>query len=51
VSGISERHAVAQGKPVLAIHASAMARPVLERCGFERVCQVTLYADPAVTAK
>jgi GNAT superfamily N-acetyltransferase len=42
--------AVAIGKPVLAIHAGAMSRPVLERCGFERVCRMELYVDPAVTS-
>jgi hypothetical protein len=34
---------------VLAIHAGAMSRPVLERCGFEPVCHVDLYLDPGVT--
>ena len=42
--------AVSLGKPVLAIHAGAMSRPVLERCGFERVCRLELYLDPAVTS-
>jgi hypothetical protein len=40
--------AVALGKPLLAIHAGAMSRPVLERCGFESVCRVELYVDPVV---
>lgn len=42
--------AVAAGKPVLAIHAGAMSRPVLERCGFERVCRMELYVDPGVAS-
>jgi GNAT superfamily N-acetyltransferase len=40
--------AVALGKPVLAIHAGAMSRPVLDRCGFERVCQIQVLVDPEV---
>jgi hypothetical protein len=40
--------AVALGKPVLAIHAGAMSRPVLERCGFESVGRLELYIDPGV---
>jgi GNAT superfamily N-acetyltransferase len=44
------RVAVGLGKPVLAIHAGAMARPVLERCGFERVCPIEQFVDPAVGA-
>ena len=43
--------AVALGKPVLAIHAGAMSRPVLARCGFERVCQIELLVDPEVRAQ
>jgi hypothetical protein len=41
--------AVGLSKPVLAIHAGAMSRPVLERCGFEPVCRMELYVDPNVT--
>jgi GNAT superfamily N-acetyltransferase len=40
--------AVSLGKPVLAIHAGAMSRPVLARCGFERVCQIQMLIDPDV---
>ena len=45
------RAAVALGKPVLAIHAGAMSRPLLERCGFERVCRIQVLVDPGVRAK
>jgi GNAT superfamily N-acetyltransferase len=34
------------GKPALAIHAGAMSRPILERCGFERLCTLALLDDP-----
>jgi GNAT superfamily N-acetyltransferase len=43
--------AVAIGKPVLAIHAGAMSRPVLERCGFVRVCQIQMLVDPEIRAE
>lgn len=33
--------AVSRGTPGLVVHAGAMSRPILERCGFERVC--TMY--------
>jgi GNAT superfamily N-acetyltransferase len=43
--------AVTLGKPVLAIHAGAMSRPVLEQCGFEAVCRLEVYADPAFSSR
>jgi GNAT superfamily N-acetyltransferase len=43
--------AVALGKPVLVVHAGEMSRPVLERCGFERVCQIQMLVDPEVRAE
>jgi GNAT superfamily N-acetyltransferase len=38
--------AVAAGKPALAVHAGAMSRPVLERCGFQEICRIDVLADP-----
>jgi GNAT superfamily N-acetyltransferase len=38
----------AAGRPVLVIHAGAMSRPVLERCGFQPVCKIELFTDPEV---
>jgi GNAT superfamily N-acetyltransferase len=38
--------AVAAGKPALTVHAGAMSRPILERCGFEKVCGVEVLLDP-----
>jgi hypothetical protein len=40
--------AVELGKPALVIHAGAMSRPILERCGFERVCTLRLFDDPVI---
>jgi hypothetical protein len=40
------RAAVAAGKPALVVHAGAMSRPILARCGFEEVCQLELLLDP-----
>ena len=40
--------AVQLGTPALAIQAGAMSRPVLERCGFQALCQVTVLEDPEV---
>jgi hypothetical protein len=40
--------AVAMGKPALAVHAGAMSRPILERCGFEARCRIDVLLDPAV---
>jgi hypothetical protein len=40
--------AVRLGRPALVIHAGAMSRPILERCGFERVCTLDVLEDPAV---
>jgi GNAT superfamily N-acetyltransferase len=42
------RAAVDMGKPALAVHAGAMSRPILERCGFQEVCRVDLLLDPAL---
>lgn len=38
--------AVAAGKPGLAVHAGAMSRPILERCGFQEICRLDVLADP-----
>jgi predicted acetyltransferase len=38
--------AVELGTPILVIHAGAMSRPILERCGFESVCHLDLLEDP-----
>jgi hypothetical protein len=40
--------AVKLGKPALVIHAGAMSRPILERCGFEPICRLAVLEDPAV---
>jgi hypothetical protein len=37
------------GKPGLVIHAGAMSRPILARCGFEVVCHLDVLEDPTVT--
>jgi len=37
--------AVRLGKPALTVHAGAMSRPILERCGFQEVCRVDVFAD------
>jgi GNAT superfamily N-acetyltransferase len=37
--------AVKLGKPGLVIHAGAMSRPILERCGFEAVCGIQVFDD------
>ena len=42
------RAAVAIGKPALTIHAGEMSKPILERCGFEAVCQIDVLLDPAL---
>jgi hypothetical protein len=41
--------AVELGKPALVVHAGPMSRPILERCGFERVCTLRLFEDPEMT--
>jgi GNAT superfamily N-acetyltransferase len=41
------RAAVDAGKPTLAVHAGAMSRPILERCGFQEICQIDVLEDPA----
>jgi GNAT superfamily N-acetyltransferase len=38
--------AVELGTPVLVVHAGAMSRPILERCGFESVCQLDFLEHP-----
>ena len=38
--------AVELGSQGLVIHAGEMSRPILERCGFQRVCLVKLLDDP-----
>jgi prepilin-type processing-associated H-X9-DG protein len=42
------RAAVEEGKPALTVHAGAMSRPILERCGFEAVCELDVLLDPAL---
>jgi hypothetical protein len=42
------RAAVALGKPALTVHAGAMSRPILERCGFEPLCELDVLLDPAL---
>lgn len=37
--------AVRLGKPALVIHAGAMSRPILTRCGFEPICDVGVMED------
>jgi GNAT superfamily N-acetyltransferase len=37
--------AVKLGTPALTVHAGAMSRPILERCGFQEVCRVDVLAD------
>lgn len=37
------------GKPALVVHAGTASRPILEGCGFERVCSVSAFDDPAVS--
>lgn len=39
--------AVRRGTPALAIHAGEMSRPILERLGFEPVCELSVLHDPA----
>ncbi|HSZ82337.1 MAG TPA: hypothetical protein VLA14_08645 [Polyangia bacterium] len=38
------------GKPGLVIHAGAMSRPILERCGFEVVCHLDVLEDLTIAA-
>jgi GNAT superfamily N-acetyltransferase len=40
------REAVKLGKPALVIHAGTMSRPIVERCGFEVVCELDSLDDP-----
>jgi GNAT superfamily N-acetyltransferase len=42
------KRAVELGKPALVIHAGAMSRSVVERCGFERICRVEVLTDPEI---
>jgi GNAT superfamily N-acetyltransferase len=42
------RAAVELGKPALTVHAGAMSRPILERCGFEALCEIDVLLDPAL---
>jgi prepilin-type processing-associated H-X9-DG protein len=37
--------AVKLGKPALTVHAGAMSRPILSRCGFEEICRIDVVAD------
>jgi GNAT superfamily N-acetyltransferase len=37
--------AVKLGKPALTVHAGAMSRPILGRCGFEEICRIDVVAD------
>jgi GNAT superfamily N-acetyltransferase len=45
------RAALEAGKPMLAVHAGAMSRPILERCGFHSVCRFDVLEDPSFAAK
>ena len=38
--------AVKRGTPALVILAGAMSRPILDRVGFRRVCEVSVLLDP-----
>jgi GNAT superfamily N-acetyltransferase len=40
--------AVKMGRPALTVHAGAMSRPILERCGFEELCKLDVLADPTL---
>ncbi len=40
--------AVGLNTPALVIHAGAMSLPVVERCGFERVCRIEVLVDPEI---
>jgi GNAT superfamily N-acetyltransferase len=42
------RAAVEMGKPALVVQAGVMSRPILERCGFETVCQLELLDDTGI---
>jgi hypothetical protein len=42
------QRAVELGQHALVIQAGAMSRPILERCGFETVCTLTVLDDPTV---
>lgn len=42
------RIAVDLGTPALVIHAESMSQPIVERCGFERVCRVDVLIDPEI---
>jgi GNAT superfamily N-acetyltransferase len=39
--------AVMAAKPALVVHAGAMSRPILVRCGFEEICTLDVLVDPA----
>jgi GNAT superfamily N-acetyltransferase len=40
--------AVEIGKPALTVQAGAMSRPILDRCGFEPLCEIDVLLDPAL---
>lgn len=40
-------HAVKIGRPGLVVHAGAMSRPILDRCGFQTICQTEWLDDLA----
>ena len=42
-------HAAKVGRPGLVTHAGGMSRPILERCGFQTVCQLEFLLDPAIS--
>ncbi|HVU52174.1 MAG TPA: GNAT family N-acetyltransferase [Polyangia bacterium] len=44
------RAAVELGKPALTVHAGAMSRPILERCGFEVLCELDVLVDPSLSS-
>jgi GNAT superfamily N-acetyltransferase len=37
--------AVKLGTPALTVHAGHMSRPILQRCGFQQVCRIDVFAD------
>lgn len=37
--------AVERGSPALIVHAGSMSRPILERLGFQTVCEIEVLED------
>jgi len=40
--------AVRLGTPALTVHAGHMSQPILERCGFQKVCRIDVFADTSL---